>query len=75
MASKRLYLQSGDLVLHKKYPQWGSGEVIEEWRSNVPGGFCFERIAFQDGKKRVFDNDFDSVFCCYYTGVRILDTT
>lgn len=73
MERKRLYLQSGDRVFHKNYPQWGLGEVIEEWRSDVPGGFCFVRVAFQDGKKRVFNNDFDSVLCCYYTGVCVID--
>jgi hypothetical protein len=73
MERKRLYLRTGDRVLHIHYPQWGLGEVMEEWRSSVPGGFCFVKVAFQDGRLRIFDNDFDSVYCCYYAGIRLLD--
>jgi hypothetical protein len=70
---KHIYLHVGDKVFHKKYRSWGGGVVIETGDSDLPGGFCFVRILFQDGKKRVFDNSFDSACCCYYTGITLLD--
>lgn len=68
-----LYLSVGDRVIHKRYTRWGMGVVTEERRSEVPGGFCYVRIAFQDGKIRVFDNNFRSGNCCYYAGIKRLD--
>lgn len=68
-----LYLQVGDRVYHKKHARWGMGIVIEERRSQVPGGFCYVRIDFQDGKVRVFDNNFKSASCCYYAGVEKIE--
>ena len=47
--------------------------VIETWTSDLPGGLCYVRILFQDGKKRVFDNSLDSACCCYYAGVTLLN--
>lgn len=47
--------------------------VIETWASDLPGGMCFVRILFQDGKQRVFDNNFDSACCCYYAGISLLN--
>lgn len=70
---KHTYLRVGDRVYHKKYKSWGGGVVIETWTSDLPGGLCFVRIQFQDGKKRVFDNSFDSSCCCYYTGITLID--
>ena len=67
------YLRVGDKVFHKKFKFWGGGIVIETWTSTLPGGLCFVRILFQDRKKRVFDNSFDSASCCYYTGITLLD--
>lgn len=64
-----LYLQVGDRVYHKRFLRWGGGIVVEERHSEVPGGFCYVRIGFQDGKIRVFDNNFKSVTCCYYAGI------
>jgi hypothetical protein len=64
-----LYLQVGDRVYHKYYKRWGVGVVVEERRSEVPGGFCYVRIDFQDGRLRVFDNNFNSGSCCYYAGI------
>ena len=64
-----LYLKVGDRVYHKRYTRWGVGTVVEERRSEVPGGFCYVRIIFQDGKLRVFDNNFRSTTCCYYSGI------
>jgi len=68
-----LYLQVGDRVYHKYYKRWGLGIVVEERRSELPGGFCYVRIDFQDGKLRVFDNNFKSGGCCYYAGIEKVD--
>ena len=70
---KHTYLHVGDKVVHKKFKSWGGGMVMETWASDLPGGMCYARILFQDGKQRVFDNDFDSVCCCYYTGIILLN--
>ena len=70
---KHTYLQVGDKVFHKKFKSWGGGIVIETWASDLPGGLCFVRIHFQDGKKRVFDNSLDSACCCYYAGITLLN--
>ena len=67
-----LYLKVGDEVFHKKERRWGAGVVVEERRSEVPGGFCYVRISFKDGRTRVFDNNFLSESCCYYCGIRKL---
>ena len=71
--AKQIYLHVGDKVFHKKFKSWGHGVVIEARASHVPGGSCFVRILFQDGKGRVFDNSFGSATCCYYTGITLLD--
>jgi hypothetical protein len=68
-----LYLKVGDHVFHKRFIRWGVGIVIEERRSELPGGFCYVRINFQDGKIRVFDNNFKSENCCYYAGIEKID--
>jgi hypothetical protein len=73
MRDPRTYLHVGDKVFHRRFTSWGLGMVVEEWRSEVPGGLCFVRVEFQDGKKRVFDNSFGSRFCCYYSGLTLLD--
>ncbi|MCX5806454.1 MAG: hypothetical protein NT010_10370 [Proteobacteria bacterium] len=49
------------------------GIVSEERMSDLPGGFCYVRINFQDGKIRVFDNNLRSGNCCYYAGIEKLD--
>jgi hypothetical protein len=64
-----LYLKVGDEVFHKRYAKWGMGVVVEERRSEVPGGFCYVRISFRDGNTRVFDNNLKSENCCYYAGI------
>jgi hypothetical protein len=69
---KHNYLRVGDKVFHKKFKAWGGGMVIETKVSELPGGMCYVRILFQDGKQRVFDNNFDSASCCYYTGITLL---
>ena len=70
---KHTYLRVGDKVFHEKYRSWGGGIVVETWTSDLPGGLCFARVLFQDGKQRVFDNSFDSVLCCYHTGITLLN--
>jgi len=72
-AGQHPYLHVGDKVFHKKFRSWGFGFVLEAWRSEVPGGLCYVRILFQDGKSRVFDNSFDSACCCYYAGITLLN--
>jgi hypothetical protein len=70
---RRTYLRVGDKVVHKKFKSWGGGIVVETRASELPGGICFARILFQDGKQRVFDNSFDSACCCYYTGITVMN--
>jgi hypothetical protein len=69
MNGRARYLQLGDHVYHKKFSRWGIGEVVEEWHSTLPGGPSFVKVEFQDRRLRVFDNDFKSVSCCYYSGL------
>lgn len=68
---KKLYLKVGDKVRHTRYYFWGSGKVVEESHSSLPGGFCFVRVLFEDGEERSFINDLDNECCCYYAGVRL----
>lgn len=70
---RHTYLQVGDKVFHKQFRSWGGGVVVETSASDLPGGLCFVRILFQDGKQRVFDNSFESTCCCYYTGITLLN--
>ena len=72
-SGKHAYLRVGDKVFHKKFKSWGGGIVLETWSSDLPGGTCFVRILFQDGKQRVFDNNFDSVCCCCHTGITLIN--
>jgi len=73
LAERHTYLQVGDKVFHRDYKAWGCGIVVEAWASEIPGGLCFARIQFQDGKMRVFDNNYDSSNCCYYAGIAVLN--
>jgi hypothetical protein len=73
VAEKHIYLRVGDKVFHKRFRSWGCGIVMEARASDVPGGLCYVRIQFQDGKKRVFDNCLDSSCCCYYAGIALLN--
>jgi hypothetical protein len=70
---KHTYLRVGDRVFHKKCKSWGGGIVMETRASELPGGTCYVRIRFQDGKERIFDNDFDSACCCYHTGIILVN--
>jgi hypothetical protein len=69
MNGRTLYLQLGDHVYHKRLSRWGIGKVVEEWHSTLPGGPSYVKVEFQDRRLRVFDNDFKSVSCCYYSGL------
>ena len=70
---KHTYLRVGDRVFHKKCKSWGGGVVMETRASELPGGMCYVRILFQDGKERIFDNDLDSACCCYHTGIILVN--
>jgi hypothetical protein len=72
-SERHTYLRVGDKVFHKKFKSWGGGIVVETWSSDLPGGRCYVSILFQDGKLRIFDNHFDSLCCCYYTGITLLN--
>jgi hypothetical protein len=72
-SERHTYLRVGDKVFHKKFKSWGGGIVIETKSSDLPGGMCFVKILFQDGKQRVFDNSYDSACCCYYAGITLLN--
>jgi hypothetical protein len=69
--AKRRYLKIGDIVVHRRYPHWGRGEVIEEQFSELEGGFCMVRILFDDKIERAFINDLENECCCYFAGIRI----
>ena len=70
---RKLFLKIGDRVRHLNYIRWGTGEVVEEKHSNLPGGSCLVRIKFEDGSERSFINDMDNVLCCCHAGIRLLD--
>jgi hypothetical protein len=72
--TRNTYLHVGDKVFHKNFKAWGYGIVVEARSSQVPGGSCYARILFQDGKGRVFDNSFSSATCCYHTGITLIDS-
>ena len=67
---RHLYLKVGDWVIHSKYPEWGSGVVVEEQNSSVLGGLSLVKITFRDGQTRIFDNNFKNTTCCYHAGLR-----
>jgi hypothetical protein len=68
--TRYLYLKVGDWVIHRRYPEWGSGLVVEERNSSVQGGSSYVKIAFRDGQTRIFDNNFKNATCCYHAGLR-----
>ena len=53
-----LYLKVGDWVVHRKYPEWGSGRVVEAQNSTEVGGLSLVKVTFLDGQTREFDNNF-----------------
>lgn len=70
---QRLFLKTGDQVVHRNYPRWGIGVVVEERTSVLAGGICMVRISFRDGVERCFINALDDYNCCYYAGIRLLE--
>jgi hypothetical protein len=67
---RRLYLSLGEEVVHLRHPEWGIGKVIEERNSTVPGGLSMVRIEFGNVGLKAFNNNIDSLYCCYHAGVR-----
>lgn len=67
---RRLYLSLGEEVVHLRHPEWGIGKVIEEKNSTVPGGLSMVRIEFGNVGLKTFNNNIDSLYCCYHAGVR-----
>jgi hypothetical protein len=67
---KRIYLRLGDRVTHLWHEEWGEGAVVEERTSIVPGGTCLVRLLFEDGRQRTFNNDLDNEQCCFFFGLR-----
>lgn len=59
----------GDCVIHRRYPQWGMGRVVEVWNGELPGGKSYVKVAFSDGRTRIFDNSTDSSTYCVKTGL------
>ena len=68
----RIYLRTGDRIVHTLYEKWGEGLVVEEKHSSLPGGMCMVKASFQDGEERSFINDLDNDLCCYFTGIRVI---
>jgi len=68
--SRRLYLSVGEKVVHLRHPEWGVGEVVEEVNSTVPGGLSLVKIEFLHAGSKTFNNNIDSLYCCYHAGVR-----
>ncbi len=65
----------GDQVVHDNYPRWGVGVVVEERTSSLSGGVCLVRISFRDGEERCFINDLNNYNCCYYSGIRLFESS
>jgi hypothetical protein len=67
---RRLYLSLGEEVVHLRHPEWGIGRVIEERNSTLPGGLSMVRVEFGNVGLKTFNNNIDSLYCCYHAGVR-----
>lgn len=67
---RKLYLSVGEEVIHLRHPEWGIGKVIQEMNSTIPGGISMIRIEFRHVGERTFDNNLESLCCCYHAGVR-----
>ncbi len=67
---RKLYLSVGEAVVHLRHPEWGLGKVVEEMNSTLPGGLSMVRIDFKYAGQRTFDNNIESLCCCYHAGVR-----
>ena len=69
---RKLYLSVGEVVVHLRHHEWGQGRVVEEMNSIIPGGISIIRIEFRYAGRRAFDNNLESLMCCYHAGVRRL---
>jgi hypothetical protein len=67
---RKLFLSLGEEVIHLRHPEWGVGKVVEEKNSTVPGGISFVKIDFPLAGDKTFDNNIESLYCCYHAGVR-----
>lgn len=45
------------------------GRVVEVWNGELPGGKSYVKVAFSDGRTRIFDNSTDSSTYCVKTGL------
>ena len=70
---RKLYLSVGEKVVHLRHPEWGVGRVVEEMNSTIAGGFSMVRIDFNNCGEKTFDNNMESLCCCYHAGVRRVD--
>lgn len=67
---RKLYLAVGEEVVHLRHPEWGVGTVVEEMNSTVPGGASMVRVDFAGAGVKTFNNNMDSLYCCYHAGIR-----
>ncbi len=70
---RKLFLSVGEVVIHLRHPEWGTGHVIEEMNSTIPGGISMVRIDFRYAGLKTFDNNMESLWCCYHAGVRLVE--
>ena len=68
--TRKLFLSLGTEVIHLRHPEWGIGTVVEEKNSNVRGGISFVKINFARAGDKTFDNNVESIYCCYHAGIR-----
>ncbi len=70
---RKLFLSVGEVVVHLRHPEWGTGLVVEEVNSTIPGGMSMVRIDFRNAGQKTFDNNMESLWCCYHAGVRLVE--
>ena len=67
---RKLYLAVGEEVVHTRHPEWGTGRVIEEMNSVLPGGASMIRVEFRNAGMKTFNNNIESHHCCIHAGLR-----
>ncbi len=67
---RRLYLSLGEEVFHLYHPERGVGTVTEEINSILAGGLSMVRVEFINVGLKTFNNNIDSLYCCYHAGIR-----
>ncbi len=70
---RKLFLSVGEVVIHLRHPEWGTGRVVAEMNSTIPGGASMVRIDFRHAGEKTFDNNMESLWCCYHAGIRLVD--